>query len=402
MAEPMIIFDDGLGELAPMTDLRASFEVRTGMQVTAVRIANHRPSTLAGYWTPGTLKELVAERADAPVNAPPDAPVVYCVNGRWAMPDDSIRLGPGEAMVEAESGHVVAAMLAAPDFVPFLQTGDLPDQVRMQSMPAGTLYRYPWQVIGRMKETIPHDIGTLLVADALIPPRESTIVGHHPVNVHQSARVYPDVTFDAEHGPILVREGATVRPGAILCGPCSVGRGATVLDQALIKANTVIGPMCKAAGELGGTIFQGYSNKGHDGHLGDSWVGKWVNLGAGTTNSNLLNTYGEVSMLTEVGGQRHRTGLTFLGSIICDHVKTAICTRLMTGSVLGTGAMIASTAAPATTVKRFAWLTDSGERTFRYNKFVEVMKAMMSRRDFTPSDAYMGLLKELYDRYVAS
>ncbi|UCD76744.1 MAG: hypothetical protein JSV91_07415 [Phycisphaerales bacterium] len=402
MAGAMIIFDDDRGELGPMTDLRASFEVRTGMHSTAARLAALHPRMLAGFWVPDRLKAAVAERADAPVNELPRGKPLYCANGRWALPDRELKLRAGEAVIEAETGDVVAAMLEYADAVSFLQSGELHGQMHAQEVPVGALYRYPWQVIDRLKETIPRDIETLLVLDALIPPNESQVVGHHPVKVHESARVYPDVVFDAENGPIVVREGATVRPGAVLCGPCSIGCGATVVDRTLIKANTAIGPMCKVGGEIGATIFQGYSNKAHDGHLGDSWVGKWVNLGAGTTNSNLLNTYGEVSMLTELGGQRHRTGLTFLGSVIGDHVKTAICTRLMTGSVLGTGAMIATTAAPPTTVKRFAWLTDSGERTYRFSKFIEVMKAMMQRRDTEPSDAYMTLLKALYDKHAAS
>ena len=397
MADAMIIFDDDRGELGPMTDLRASFEVRTGMYTTAGRLAAHRPQKLAGFWVPERLQAAVAERADGPVNKLPPGKSFYCVNGRWALPDGGLKLRPGEAVVEAETGHVVAAMLDYADALSFLQCGELHDQMRTQEAPLGTLYRYPWHVIGLLKKTIPHDIHTLQMLDTRIPTDGSQVIGDHPVKVHESARVYPDVVFDAEHGPIVVREGAAVRPGAVLCGPCSIGRGATVVDRALIKANTVIGPMCKAAGEIGATIFQGYSNKAHDGHLGDSWVGKWVNLGAGTTNSNLLNTYSEVTMLTEVGGQRHRTRLDFLGSIIGDHVKTAICTRLMTGTVLGTGAMIATTAAPPTTVKPFAWLTDTGERTYRFNKFVEVMKAMMQRRGITPSDAYMAVLKNLYD-----
>ena len=147
---------------------------------------------------------------------------------------------------------------------------------------------------------------------------------------------------------------------------------------------------------MGGTIFQGHSNKAHDGHLGDSWVGEWVNFGAGTTNSNLLNTYGEVTMRLEPEGRLHRTGLTFQGAIVGDHVKFAIKTRIMTGSVVGTGAMIAVTAAPPLTVRRFGWLTDRGEQVFRIDKFIDTATRMMVRRDQVPSDAYIDALKALY------
>ena len=136
----------------------------------------------------------------------------------------------------------------------------------------------------------------------------------------------------------------------------------------------------------------------HEGHLGDSWVGRWVNFGAGTTNSNLLNTYGEVTMRLEPEGQRFRTGRQFLGAIIGDHVKFAILTRIMTGSVIGTGAMIATTAPPPTLVRRFAWMTDEGERTFRLDKFLETARAVMERRKVQLSETYQSAVRELHER----
>ena len=93
----MIIFDDCLGQLAPMTDLRASFEVRSGMLTTAGRIDAHKPKTLVGYWVPQNMQEMVAERANAPVNQLPNEEVIYCINGRWAMPDPQLKLDVGQA-----------------------------------------------------------------------------------------------------------------------------------------------------------------------------------------------------------------------------------------------------------------------------------------------------------------
>ncbi len=168
-----------------------------------------------------------------------------------------------------------------------------------------------------------------------------------------------------------------------------------MLERATIRQNTAVGPWCKVNGEIGGVLFQGYSNKAHDGYLGDSFVGEWVNLGAGTTNSNLLNTYGEVITRATPDGKHERTGETFLGAIIGDHVKTAICTRIMTGSVLHTGGMFATTAAVSGCVAPFTWATDAGQRPYRFEKFIEVARAAMSRRKITPSGAYTTLLRDL-------
>jgi UDP-N-acetylglucosamine diphosphorylase/glucosamine-1-phosphate N-acetyltransferase len=393
----MIIFDDGLGQFGPMADLRAAFEIRSGMYTTAGRLCARYPKTLAGYRVPQHLAAVVAERANAPVNVLPDEEVLYCVNGRWAMPDPDLNLNVGEALVEGPTEHVVAVLFRHADAEYFLSTGQLHERARVRRLSQRVLYRYPWDVIASLKETIPHDILTVRLLDARLPGQGATVMGQHPVEVHRTATVGPNVVFDAEAGPIIVHEHAVVRPGCVLCGPCSIGAGSTVVDRALIKPNTVIGPVCKVGGEIGATIFQGFSNKSHDGHLGDSWIGKWVNLGAGTTNSNLLNTYGEVSMRIEPDGSRHRTGLTFLGAIVGDHVKTAIDTSIMTGTCIGTGAMIARSSPPPTIVRRFAWLTDDGDRTFQYEKFIETMNAMMERREQKPGPGYLALVKETYD-----
>jgi UDP-N-acetylglucosamine diphosphorylase/glucosamine-1-phosphate N-acetyltransferase len=398
---PLVIFDDDLGQLGPMTDVRASFEVRTGMFTTAGRIAAGRPRTLAGYWVPEHLKELLARRADALVNQLPDAESVQCVNGRWAMPDLGMKLEVGQALRERDSGHVVTAVLRRADAEYFLRTGQLHERAMVEELPQRVLYRYPWDVIALMQQTIPHDILSTRVLEAKVMIGRD-VIGPHPVEVNQSARIYPQVIFDAEEGPVIVHESAVVRTGAILRGPCSVGKGATVMERTVIKPYTVIGHGCKVGGEIGATIFQGYANKAHDGHLGDSWVGKWANVGAGTCNSNLLNTYAEVKMRVEPEGPIHRTGLTFLGVVVGDHVKLAINSRIMTGTVIGTGAMIALSRPVPTAVRRFAWLTDAGERIFARRKFMDTVQTVMARRHRTPSPPYLKLLEQLYDRASAA
>jgi bifunctional N-acetylglucosamine-1-phosphate-uridyltransferase/glucosamine-1-phosphate-acetyltransferase GlmU-like protein len=127
------------------------------------------------------------------------------------------------------------------------------------------------------------------------------------------------------------------------------------------------------------SILFGYSNKAHEGYLGDSYVGKWVNLGAGTTTSNLKNTYGPIKV--RVGAREIDTGRRNLGSLIGDHTKTAIGTRLMTGSYVGYSAMIATSGLPPTFVPSFRFITDRGSAEYRTDKATEVMKAVYARRN---------------------
>jgi len=397
-----VIFDDGRGHLGPLVDLRASFEVRTGVHRLGERIAASRPRSLAAYHVPEPLAALVAERADAPVNRLPEAEVVYLANGRWARPDAAEPIEPGEAWLEGPTGDVIAALLRRADAEYLLATGELPERVRTRTSEDRRLLRHPWDVLTGLAETVEHDVLGLRLPDALLPRDVADVMGDHPIELHASATVGPRVVLDATNGPILVHERATIRPGAIVVGPAAILAGATVLEHALVKAATVVGPMCKVAGEIGGTVMQGFSNKGHDGHLGDAWVGEWVNLGAGTTNSNLLNTYGEVSVRTEPEGQRRRTGRTFVGCFLGDHVKTAIGTRIMTGTVIGTGAMVATSTPPPTTVRRFAWLVDGGgrEATFRWPRFEEAARAMMARRGVEASAAMLDRLRALHERHA--
>jgi UDP-N-acetylglucosamine diphosphorylase/glucosamine-1-phosphate N-acetyltransferase len=391
------IFDDDLGQFGPMTDLRASFEVRSGMLTNAGRIELAFRDPLAGYHVPQRLAELVRHRATVPVNKLAGDEPFLLINGRWGQPDSELELGTGQALIEAGTGELVAARLSRSDAEATLAHNVLPDTVRAAETEGPVLSRYPWDVLGVLREVITGDILAVRLLDAKVPDASAAIVGSHAVEIHETATVHPNVVLDAQLGPIAVLDKAVIRPGAVICGPCSIGSGTVIVDHALIKPGTAIGPYCKVGGEVGATVFQGYANKTHDGHLGDSWVGKWANFGAGTTNSNLLNTYDQVAMRVEPDGPRRRTGMTFLGAIVGDHVKLAINTRLMTGTVLGTGAMIATTPPSPTTVRRFAWLTDDGERVYRWDRFLQTARKVMARRDKTPDGPYEQAMHALHE-----
>ena len=272
----------------------------------------------------------------------------------------------------------------------------------------------PWEITSRIGKTLEEDLqaserlqavegnlgrsATIGAVKRALRPDEGQSFGTHPILIDPSASIGPLCVVDASKGAVVIGKGVTVRPLSVLVGPCVVGEGTTVGERALLKASTAIGPHCRVGGEIGGTVFQGYSNKSHDGHLGDSFVGEWVNIGAGSDNSNLLNTYGEVIVRLEADGGLQRTGRQFWGSVIGDHAKRAIGTRLMTGTTIGTGAMVACSKPPATLVARFAWLTDAAEgpKSFRIDKFLETVRAVMSRRHVEVTAEYEARLRALH------
>lgn len=396
-----IVFDDGRGSLGPLTDLRASFTVRCGALTTLERLAlvlqDETGSAVKGVWTRPDVEALTREQIGLPVNDRvllDTRDAILLVNGRCPIPGEAVgELKASEALV-TPGGDVIAARLAGGDAASFLDSGALPKGAKRSEVRKAMLLEHPWDVIRFRDEAIDLDLEAFLTRESQgLPPGVVGIMDERIV-VSPDALVYPGVVLDAENGPIVIDDGATVRPGSVIIGPAYVGRGSTVIDRALVKGYTAIGPVCKVAGEVGGTIFQGFANKGHDGHLGDSWIGEWVNLGAGTTNSNLLNTYSEVVAQAEPNGKRVKTGLQFLGCIAGDHVKTAILTRIMTGAVIGTGSMVAAMN-PPTCIGRFEWITDERRQPFRFEKFMEVAKAAMGRRKTAPSKAYAERLRAL-------
>ncbi len=207
------------------------------------------------------------------------------------------------------------------------------------------------------------------------------------VYVAPGVKIHPMVTIDAEHGPVYIDERAEIHPFTRIEGPCYIGKDSILLGAKCREGNS-IGSFCRIGGEVEESIIHGYSNKYHDGFLGHSYVGEWVNLGALTTNSDLKNDYSNVSVMMD--GQRAiNTGSTKVGSLIGDHVKTSIGTLLNTGSYLGAMALIMATGKPLPKhIPSFAWFIEGiVTKGFGKGKLYETAKTAMSRRkcQWTPA-----------------
>jgi len=395
---PAIFFDDGKGELGPLTDLRPAFDLRTGALRSIERMRLVLGLKVVALFVPEPLAALTLDKLNIQTNELPDldGPVLV-VNGRCPIPLDEIReIEPGQALVERKSGDVIAARLEPRDATHFLE-GD-PPELDSQQIDENVLLSRPWHFRSVRDLAIESDMEILRRRRRAPVPDGVALVGgdEDDAIIDPDATIMPHVTLDLTHGPVVVSAGVVIRPGAVLCGPVAIGPNSTVLDRSLIKPNTAIGPVCKIAGEVGGCVFQGYANKAHGGHLGDSWIGEWVNIGAGTNNSNLLNTYGEVTCRATPDGSTERTGEMYLGMMAGDHAKFAIGTRIMTGTVVHTGAMLAGSCPVRGCVPPFCWCTDEGRRTYRLHKFLDVMRTVMGRRDIEPSSAYLDRIGALH------
>ena len=381
-----------------MTDLRAAFDVRTGALTTLERLRLVLGLRIAALYVPEHLEGVTAEAHDLPINRMPvQSGEVFVINGRCPLPPEQLRNPePGVVYIDPSMGRVIGGRLDLVDAIRVL-VGEGPDRPTIE-LDGPVLMNRPWHFRSVRDQAIRFDLGLIRKTRTFRPVPQGVLVIGDPADVllDPDATVYPGATLDVEAGPIAIAGGAVLRPGAVVGSPTAIGPHCIVREHAVVRGNSAFGPHCKVGGEAAGVIFQGYTNKVHEGYIGDSWLGEWTNLGAGTTNSNLLNTYSEIVSQATPGGQRERTGETFLGAMIGDHVKTAIGTRIMTGAVIGTGSMWAAGHAITGCLEPFAWVTDAGHRQYRLEKFVEVMRAVMARRDVEPSDAYVARLAGLH------
>ncbi len=204
--------------------------------------------------------------------------------------------------------------------------------------------------------------------------------------------------LNAEDGPIYIGKGAEIQEDAVLHGPVAIGEGAVVSMGARIRTDSTIGPHCKVGGEISNCIFMGYSNKAHDGFLGNSVIGEWCNLGAGTNGSNLKNNYNAVKIYSYHHGRTITTGLQFCGLFMGDHSKCGINTMFNTGTVVGVSANIYGGGFLPKFVPSFAWGNHEPFKIYDLEKALHTAERVMKRRNvpLTPEDK--AILNALYEK----
>jgi len=248
---------------------------------------------------------------------------------------------------------------------------------------------HTWDIFSKNHEAIERDF-EWLTKDRTSQPIPETTVAFHPerIFIEEGAQL-PLCSLNAKDGPIYIGKDAEIMEGAMIRGPFALCEHATVKMGAKIYTGTTIGPHCKVGGEVSNSVIFGYSNKGHDGFLGNSVLGEWCNIGADTNTSNLKNNYAEVRLWDYETERFAPTGLQFCGLMMGDHSKCGINTMFNTGTVIGVSANIFGSGFPRNFIPSFSWGGSGGTTTYKTQKAFETAQVVMARRkmEFTEEEA---------------
>ena len=254
-----------------------------------------------------------------------------------------------------------------------------------------------WDIFSKNHEAIQldYDLITQGRTSAEIPKGVQTMHSEN-IFIEEGAKIN-FCSLNASDGPIYIGKDAEIMEGALIRGPFALCEHASVKMGAKIYTGTTIGPYCKVGGEVTNSVLMAYSNKGHDGYLGNSVLGEWCNIGADSNNSNLKNNYEEVRLWDYETEGFAKTGLQFCGLMMGDHSKCGINTMFNTGTVIGVSVNIFGTGFPRNFVPSFSWGGASGFTTYKTNKAFQTAKLVMERRNIPFDEQEAAILEHIFE-----
>ena len=225
--------------------------------------------------------------------------------------------------------------------------------------------------------------------------KTNTLIGDSKLIFVEEGALIEGAILNTTDGPIYIGHSTEIMEGSLIRGPFALCEKSTLKLGTKVYGSTTIGPSCKIGGEISNVIFQSFSNKGHDGFLGNSVIGEWCNLGAGTNSSNLKNNYGEISSFSYEKNCDTKTKQQFIGLFMGDHSKCAINTTFNTGTVVGVSVNVFCSDFPPKKISSFSWGTPKGFVAFDFQKALESARNMMERRSLELSEEEIKILQHL-------
>jgi UDP-N-acetylglucosamine diphosphorylase/glucosamine-1-phosphate N-acetyltransferase len=261
-----------------------------------------------------------------------------------------------------------------------------------------TLLREIWEIFRLNGQQIRSDFKLVTQGRKSQPVHDVHTKVYVPENIfiEEGVKIRAAV-LNAENGPIYLGKHSQVHEGAIIKGPFALGQESNVTVGAKMRGDITIGPFCKVGGEVSNSVFFAYSNKGHEGYLGNSVIGEWCNLGADTNNSNLKNNYADIKIWNYPQKGFKQTSLQFCGLMMGDHTKCGINTMFNTATVVGVSANVFGAGFPRTFIPDFSWGGAAGLETYKLDKALEVASKVMERRELVLDQVERDILTHIFE-----
>lgn len=390
----IIIFEDSnVKKLEPFSINHASFEIKCGVYSNLERITDCFNKKDNFYLiVRDELKDLIQERFPKYIINPVNIPEGLCLNGSVVWSSKLLKKIQKDVSFSLNGELVSYNNSKKINFKDFQKTIDkiknISDDIDINYI------SYQWDCIDLFKSVM--ELDKLKFKNNKSTINKDIVWQNNSKNIftHKSTIIEPGCFLDASCGPIILSKNTLIKSGSVLRGPIFIDEKSIINEGSKIKGNVLIGPNCKIGGEVSSSIFHGYSNKAHDGFIGDSYIGEWVNLGANTNNSNLKNNYGQIKF--RLTTDYINTKRIFLGAMIGDFTRTGISTMINTGSFIGLGCNIFGSEFQSKHIKSFAWGKDS---KVDFDKFINTIKIMKKRRLLALSNVEINFLKSIYQKY---
>ena len=370
--------DQDFLDFSPISLTRAVFDIRFGQSTFLERIIKVFPGHSVSLIVRDDLKELISERYPKLDVNPNHFEEGLWVSGSVIWTRESAKLLSAENTAFMKNNKVVAAKLSSLNASRWISNGG-PIKSKLTNVELKNIEvhqcNYLWDIIKFIKQTINDDANALNSINIADYPKTNLI---NPDKIFiKNAKVMPGAMINAEKGSVIIEDKAVISGQTYIEGPVFIGANTLINPLTKIK-NSIIGKKCKIGGEVESSIIQGYTNKAHEGHLGDSFLGEWINLGAGTSNSNLKNNYNSVKV--SLNENLIDTNRVHIGCFIGDHVKTAIGTLINTGTVIGTASMISTYGFSPVNLPPFSWFINRNSEKMDFEKFVLTADKVKRRR----------------------
>ncbi len=392
--------------LLPLVYFRPTYDLRCGILTLREKVQHYFPDTPISLHCREYLSELVKQQnPKLSVNEIKGKSCLF-INGRVivnAKLAEQITTDVDTLFVKGEA--IVAARVSASKLEllknklnALFTFSDFHDLFKKEV--DADFINYPWDLISNNGKQIISDFDLLTSQIKGSKIKGKVYPGAHLLNeenifIDEGAKVKPGVVLDAESGPIYIGKNVKIFPNAVIDGPAFIGDNSVVKIGAKIYENTSVGEVCKVGGEIENSIIHAYANKQHDGFLGHSYLGKWTNIGAATTNSDLNNNYSTVKVY--VNGELMDSRQQFLGLIMGDHSKCSINSMFNTGTFVGVSSIIFGKGFPPKYIPSFCYGGSESLETNILEKAIETAKRVTARRKVQFSDVDENILRFIFE-----